>query len=113
MKSNIQYFNSEEAANILNVNVSTIKRWTQEGKLECEKTIGGHRKFTMQHLANFLRAHKTQISRANLFPIESDTDLEISSRILRGDFDFLIDYVSEQALLCNRDRVQGNRGKLV
>jgi len=106
MKSNIQYFNSEEAANILNVNVSTIKRWTQEGKLECEKTIGGHRKFTMQHLANFLRAHKTQISRANLFPIESDTDLEISSRILRGDFDFLIDYVSEQALLCNHDRVQ-------
>ena len=106
MEQAIQYFNSEEAARILNVNVSSIKRWTEDGTLECVKTAGGHRKFTMQHLAKFLQEHKTRTTRANLFPIESDEDLELSSHILKGDFDFLIDYVAEQSLLCNRDRVQ-------
>lgn len=105
MDQSIQYFNSEEAARILNVNVSSIKRWTEDGTLECIKTAGGHRKFTMQHLAKFLEAHKTKTSRANLFPIESEADLEINTRILKADFEFLIDYVSEQSRQCHRDRV--------
>jgi excisionase family DNA binding protein len=105
MDQNIQYFNSEEAASILNVNVSSIKRWTEDGTLDCVKTAGGHRKFTMQHLAKFLKEHKTKTTRANLFPIESDEDLEINTSILKADFEFLIDYVSEQSRLCNRDRV--------
>jgi excisionase family DNA binding protein len=105
MNQTIQYFNSEEAARILNVNVSSIKRWTEDGTLECVKTAGGHRKFTMQQLAKFLKEHKTKTERANLFPIESDEDLEINTRILKGDFEFLVDYVSEQSRLCNRDRV--------
>ena len=55
MEQTINYFNSVEAARILGVNVSSIKRWTDEGTLECVKTGGGHRKFTLQHLANYLR----------------------------------------------------------
>jgi len=106
MEQDIQYFNSEEAARILNVNVSSIKRWTEDGTLECVKTAGGHRKFTMQHLANYLKTHESKTQKANLFPIESDEDLELSSNILKGNFDFLIDYIFEQSLLCNRDRVQ-------
>ena len=38
MKEEIQYFNSHDAAKILGVNVSTVKRWTDEGKLECIKS---------------------------------------------------------------------------
>ena len=106
MDQTIQYFNSEEAARILNVNVSSIKRWTEDGTLECIKTAGGHRKFTMQHLANYLKTHESKTMKANLFPIESDGDLEFSSHILKGDFDFLIDYVAEQSQLCNRYEVQ-------
>lgn len=105
MDQTLQYFNSEEAAQILNVNVSSIKRWTEDGTLECVKTAGGHRKFTMQHLAKFLEDHKTKTTRANLFPIESETDLEINTRILKADFEFLIEYVMEQSRLCHRDRV--------
>lgn len=105
MEQDIQYFNSEEAARILNVNVSSIKRWTEDGTLECVKTAGGHRKFTMQHLVKFLEEHKTKTSRANLFPIESEQDLEINTHILKADFEFLIDYVLEQSRLCHRDRV--------
>ena len=106
MEQNIKYFNSLEAARILNVNVSSIKRWTDEGILECVRTAGGHRKFTMQHLANYLKTHESKTQKANLFPIETGEDLEISSNILKGNYEFLIDYVAEQSRLCNRDRVQ-------
>lgn len=106
MKEEIQYFNSHDAAKILGVNVSTIKRWTDEGKLECIKSIGGHRKFTMDCFAEFLGKNNKKISKINVFPIEEDSDLEISHHILKGNFDYLIDYVLEQAFLSDRNRVQ-------
>lgn len=106
MASDIQMFNSQEAAKILGVNVSTIKRWTEEGKLECVKTAGGHRKFLMHHLSGFLKQNNKKNSRVNLFPLENETDLRISHHILKGDFKYLVDYVEEQSFACNRDRVQ-------
>ncbi len=106
MNSDIQYFNSEEAAKILGVNVSTIKRWTDSGKLECIKTAGGHRKFLMKQLADFLARNKKKMSKANLFPLENETDLQISYHIMKGHFGYLIDHVEEQAFACNQAQIQ-------
>ncbi|MCA9731202.1 MAG: helix-turn-helix domain-containing protein [Deferribacteres bacterium] len=106
MKEEIQYFNSHDAAKILGVNVSTIKRWTDEGKLECMKSAGGHRKFTMQHFTEFLGQNNKKTAKVNVFPIDTDTDLQISHQILKGDFAFLIDYVLEQAFRSDRHQVQ-------
>lgn len=106
MKTKVQYFNSQEAARILGVNVSSIKRWTEEGRLECVKTAGGHRKFFLEHLANFLEQYKKKTTRINLFPLEDTTDLEISFHILKGNFDFLSEYLVSESLNSNRERVQ-------
>ena len=106
MKEEIQYFNSHDAAKILGVNVSTVKRWTDEGKLECIKSIGGHRKFMMDHFTEFLGKNNKKVSKINVFPIESDSDLEISHHILKGNFEFLVDYLKEEAFLSHRGRVQ-------
>ena len=100
-----KYFNSCEAANILGVNVSSIKRWTEEGKLECIKTAGGHRKFTTAHLAKFIEENEQKSSRAHLFPVENEQDLELSYYITRGNFGYLRDYVTENSLDCNREQV--------
>ena len=105
MGARIQYFNSQEAAQILGVNVSTIKRWTDEGKLECIQTAGGHRRFLMDHLARFLEKHGRQKARAHLFPLEEPGDLEISRYILKGDFAFLEGFVLEKALEVDRARL--------
>ena len=56
----IRHFNSIEVARILGVNVSTVKRWTEEGKLECIKTAGGHRKFLMAHLGDYVKNYKSK-----------------------------------------------------
>ncbi len=106
MSKEIQYYNSIEAAKILGVNVSTIKRWTDDGKLECIRTAGGHRRFIMSQLSKFLDENRKKTSKINLFPLESETDLQISNYILKGNFSHLIEYIQKQAFNCNRNKIQ-------
>ena len=54
----MKYFNSYQAAKIMNVNVSTIKRWTDTKKLDCIQTPGGHRKFTLYQINEYYRKSK-------------------------------------------------------
>ncbi len=98
--------NSEEAARVLGVNVSSIKRWTDEGKLSCIRTAGGHRKFQMTHLAEFLKKNNKKTSKLNIFSIENSQDLEINYHILKGDFNYLQSFLIKKALQANRDDVQ-------
>lgn len=55
----MRYLNSNDVAKILGVNISTLKRWTENGTIECTKTVGGHRKFTMHNVRNYYKNHKT------------------------------------------------------
>ncbi len=41
---------TKKASDIFNVNVSTIKRWSDNGILKCRKTAGGHRKFSIEDI---------------------------------------------------------------
>lgn len=59
-------YNSYQAAEIMGVNVSTIKRWTDAGKLNCRKTEGGHRKFHLNDLKSFIKNNKKGSSDINL-----------------------------------------------
>ncbi len=52
----MKYLSSKDTANILGINISTLKRWTDNGKIKCEKTAGGHRKFTMQHIREYYKS---------------------------------------------------------
>jgi len=106
MEISSKVLNSEEAARILGVNVSSVKRWTDEGKLECIRTIGGHRKFQMQHLTSFVQRNKKHMSKINIFTIENAEDLEINYYIVKGDFEYLTAYLIEKAIFGKRDEVQ-------
>ncbi len=106
MSPEFKYFTSQEVGNILGVHVSTIKRWTEQGELDCVRTAGGHRKFLFNHVVDFLDKHEEKLSQAHLFPIENEQDLEISYHILKGDFSYLKERVLEMALNRNRDMIQ-------
>ncbi|RME57785.1 helix-turn-helix domain-containing protein, partial [Candidatus Parcubacteria bacterium] len=105
MTTEIQYFNSQEAAKILGVNVSTIKRWTEEGKLECIKTPGGHRKFLSEHLTKFMELHKRKKARASILPIEGGEDIRLTAKIFSEDLEDLRDAIFEKALVGAIERV--------
>jgi len=105
MAGELRYFTSEEVSNILGVHVSSVKRWTNQGKLECIRTAGGHRKFLFSHIADFLSRNEDKVQQAHLFPIHSEKDLEISYNILKGNFSELQEYILNQALHQNRETV--------
>ncbi len=46
-----------EAARLAGVGTTSVKRWADEGVLECLKTAGGHRRFERTTLEAFLRSH--------------------------------------------------------
>ncbi len=52
------YLTSTEAARLLKVTPSSIKRWTQSGQLRCVVTPGRHRRFARRELEDFARRHR-------------------------------------------------------
>lgn len=101
----MSFYNTEDAAKILGVNVSTIKRWSAAGKLNCIKSAGGHRKFEMKHLAEFIEKYQKNGNRVNAFAIKTEEDEKISEWILKKDYEKLITLITRHSLRCNRSKV--------
>ncbi len=51
-------YSSRELAQLWNLSESTIKRWTDTGKLQCHRTPGGHRRFQLKHIQDFQARHR-------------------------------------------------------
>lgn len=45
-----------EAAAMLGVSVPTIRMWADQGRVPCHRTAGGHRRFEVEELADWLRS---------------------------------------------------------
>lgn len=44
---------SRQAANLLDVHESSIKRWCNDGEMDCEYTAGGHRRISLREVVAF------------------------------------------------------------
>ncbi|MFQ5799392.1 MAG: helix-turn-helix domain-containing protein [Bacteroidota bacterium] len=53
-----RYYSTNEVSFIFGVNESTIKRWTDSGKLKCFKTLGGHRRYSAESILEFAEVLK-------------------------------------------------------
>ena len=40
-----EYLTRAEVARMLGVSPNTVSRWAREGRLNCQMTLGGHRRF--------------------------------------------------------------------
>lgn len=54
-------YTTEDLAKMFRVGKSTIKRWTDEGKLHCFKTPGGHRKFRPANVHEFIKQYNYEV----------------------------------------------------
>lgn len=54
-------YSTEDLSKMFRVGKSTIKRWTDEGKLQCFKTPGGHRKFKPSNVHEFINQYHYEI----------------------------------------------------
>ena len=84
-------YNSYQIAEIIGVNVSTVKRWTDSGRLKCTQTIGGHRKFHLNHIKNFLTKNKKFSTSVNINLLVGENNT-LHEAIANMDFNYISSY---------------------
>ncbi len=97
--------NSKDAALLMGVNVSTIKRWTDANLLPCYQTPGGHRKFTLAHINKFLNKNKNKIQKVNLFELKGLADKELIHHIEHVEFTKLIPTFFKAAIEADQNKI--------
>ena len=102
----MKYLNSKEVGMIMGVHVSTVKRWTDAGKLPCYQTPGGHRKFILSHINEFLAKNKKKSKKVNVVALEGIKDRKLIQNIDHGEYKKLIPVFLEQALNADVDRLK-------
>ena len=108
-------YNSYQVAEIMNINVSTVKRLTESGKLNCQKTDGGHRKFHLNDLKDFFKKNKKHAAKVNLqYLVGANKSLtnainnEDTKKIINHCFKSLIsDNDNKFTTLCNALMLRG------
>ena len=53
-----ELLSTSEAARIIGVGTTSVKRWADDGLLDCVRTAGGHRRFTRDSLDRFVRLQR-------------------------------------------------------
>ncbi|MFA5833139.1 MAG: helix-turn-helix domain-containing protein [Bacteroidota bacterium] len=82
-------FTTHDVANILHVDKSTVKRWTDEGKLKCFRTPGGHRKFRSEDLYNFITENNYGTQPAQALPQLMSDEMIIRSIVHKKEYNVL------------------------
>ena len=65
---------TKEVAKVLHVSEATVKRWADDGLLQSEKTVGGHRRFSTTEIARFGRDRRAPESPAHVKRDAQQTD---------------------------------------
>jgi excisionase family DNA binding protein len=51
-----------EVAALFRVDPKTVTRWSQKGKLNCIKTVGGHRRYSLEEVKRLLNESQSEAS---------------------------------------------------
>jgi MerR family transcriptional regulator, light-induced transcriptional regulator len=86
MAKDFTLLTSSQAAGLLEVHESSVKRWTNEGALMPIKTKGGHRRISLPGLIEFARAERSDASLLRLAPFEEDMARAALAARERNDF---------------------------
>ena len=93
----MRYLNSKQVADIIGVNISTLKRWTDNGTLGCDKTAGGHRKFTMNHIRDYYKNNPDANNNTDL-KIDDISQKQLFGLIQKRNFKKLAEKLAQSSL---------------
>ena len=102
----MKYLNSKEVAMIMGVHVSTVKRWTDAGNLPCYQTPGGHRKFILSHINEFLAKNKKKSNKVNVLELKGVKDRKLIQNIDHGEYIKLVPVFTKHALNADGNRLK-------
>jgi excisionase family DNA binding protein len=56
-----KYYSTKDLAKLLGIGDATVKRWADLGEIPCSKTVGGHRRFTLETVKQVAARLNTRI----------------------------------------------------
>lgn len=100
-----KYYSTQELSQLFKANESTIKRWADTGKLKCFKTPGGHRKYTPEHISEFISNYNYEIiSPETGLLLQGDNEL-VDGIIQKGDYGILSEIVFAEAVQSKKENI--------
>jgi DNA binding domain, excisionase family len=114
-----QFFSTKELSELCAVGETTVKRWSNMGLIKHHKTVGGHRKFKLEDVLEFISKNNIEIPPAQLERLNLEKNyaesLDISSEILlvRGDVKGLANKLTELLLAFRKNEVEALLSKAV
>ena len=91
-------YSTADLAKLLNVNESTIKRWSDTGDLACVKTRGGHRRFPVPTVMEFIRRNNLS---ASVTAIDALPNEDLQAHVMAGNIHKLVPELKKEMLAGN------------
>jgi len=76
--NNDYHLNTADTAELLSVTTVTVRRWTEDGLLDCVKTPGGHRRYSALKIIELVKEREKEAHLSNGDGIEPDPESDIS-----------------------------------
>ncbi|MCS7012917.1 MAG: cobalamin B12-binding domain-containing protein [Chloroherpetonaceae bacterium] len=114
-----QFFSTKELSELCAVGETTVKRWSNMGLIKHHKTVGGHRKFKLEDVLEFISKNNIEIppdrlERLNLEKSYADyIDLNSEILLVRGDVNALAHKLTELLLGFRKNEVEALLSKAV
>lgn len=114
-----QFFSTRELSELCAVGETTVKRWANMGLIKYHKTIGGHRKFKLDDVLDFIdknhiRVAPEQLERLQLQKRNAEAiDLNTEILLVRGDVDALAEKLTEHLLAFRKNEVEALLSKAI
>lgn len=80
-----QSLSPKELAQVIGVSESSLKRWADDGRVRVTRTMGGHRRITLQEAVRFAREAHLPIVRPELLGIHQVGKLSTQARPIEAD----------------------------
>ncbi len=94
---------TQEAAHMLNVAETTIKRWADENIIPCVKTPGGHRKFSLKEVVRFAETNGYTIGGSQPPPMTPTQMEQLEIGVHTRNYARIADVFREEALQADRE----------
>ena len=101
----VSTLSTAEVARLLDVHVSTAKRWCDEGSLPAERTGGGHRRFQLARVLEVARERGQPSFLDAYAPYQSHTWQALSKAERQGDFSGIVELATGWLLHTTPDRI--------
>lgn len=78
------YLTTKQVAELFKVDNSTIRRWSITGKIECQTTNGGHRKFSFNNIIEFIgnNAKKNELDFSSIINVKNNLKPEDYTKLI-------------------------------